>query len=279
MVRVRKEEMMPEIYVQNISKSYDGRTVFTGQSFTLPGGSRTCLMGPSGSGKTTLLRILMGLERADSGSISAADQTDGHTAHETEPAKAGRTDTGASLTTGTGQTEAGKTDTGASRTTGTGQRETKCLHRPGKTAASRTASLSNYRCAAVFQEDRLFEELSAVRNVSLAAAREFSDAQLRAQLRQILPQEALEQPVRKLSGGMRRRVALARAILAPSDFLILDEPFTGLDEDTKRRTAAWVLKRQGGRTLIFSSHTEEDAALMQARIVWLSSFRCGPDAG
>lgn len=257
MVRVRKEEMMPEIYVQNISKSYDGRTVFTDQSFTLPGGSRTCLMGPSGSGKTTLLRILMGLERADSGSISAADQTDGHTAHETEPA------------------EAGRTDTGASRTTGTEQREAKRLHRPGKTAAS----LSNYRCAAVFQEDRLFEELSAVRNVSLAAAREFSDAQLRAQLRQILPPEALEQPVRKLSGGMRRRVALARAILAPSDFLILDEPFTGLDEDTKRRTAAWVLKRQGGRTLIFSSHTEEDAALMQARIVWLSSFRCGPDAG
>lgn len=123
------------------------------------------------------------------------------------------------------------------------------------------------RCAAVFQEDRLFEEISALRNVRLTAAKGTDDAQLRAELGQILPPEALDLPVRKLSGGMKRRVAVARAVLAPSDFLILDEPFTGLDGETKRCTASWILERQGGRTLLFSSHQEEDAKLLKARTI------------
>ena len=69
---------------------------------------------------------------------------------------------------------------------------------------------------------------------------------------------------------MKRRIALARAVLSPSDILILDEPFTGLDEETKSRTAAWALERLGGRTLLFSSHLAEEAGLMQARIVQLA---------
>ncbi len=131
----------------------------------------------------------------------------------------------------------------------------------------RISGLEGLRCAAVFQEDRLFEEISALRNVRLTAAKGTDDAQLRAELGQILPPEALDLPVRKLSGGMKRRAAVARAVLAPSDFLVMDEPFTGLDGETKRCTASWILERQDGRTLLFSSHQEEDAKLLKARTI------------
>lgn len=55
------------ISIQNISKSYDEKTVLQNFSLELRDGGIYCLMGPSGVGKTTLLRILMGLEQADCG--------------------------------------------------------------------------------------------------------------------------------------------------------------------------------------------------------------------
>lgn len=228
-----------EIRLQNIRKSYGEKIVLEDLSFTLPAGSRTCLMGPSGSGKTTLFRILTGLESADSGSVFPVLQTDGNT--------------------------------------GRKQKKTGAYGRSGKEQADTNASQKQERIAGpgdcrfgiLFQENRLFENMSAIRNARLAAAKELSEIQIRAELVQILPADALDQAVKKLSGGMKRRVALARAVLASSDILLLDEPFTGLDEDTKRQTADWILKRQNGRILLFSSHQEEDAELMRAQTVHL----------
>ena len=71
---------------------------------------------------------------------------------------------------------------------------------------------------------------------------------------------------------MRRRVALLRALLSDADVLVLDEPFTGLDEETRVRCAGFLMDNLQGRTLVMSTHREEDADLLQAVRVVLGDF-------
>ena len=65
-----------------------------------------------------------------------------------------------------------------------------------------------------------------------------------------------QKPVCDLSGGMRRRVALARALLAKSDWLALDEPFKGLDEDTRTLAIRELLAQSRGKTVLVITHDE-----------------------
>ena len=81
----------------------------------------------------------------------------------------------------------------------------------------------------------------------------------------LTPQD-VEKPVGELSGGQRRRVALLRALLAPADVVVLDEPFKGLDEAARQAAAAYVRRMQAGRTLLCITHEEGDAALLGARV-------------
>ena len=127
--------------------------------------------------------------------------------------------------------------------------------------------LAGLRASMQFQDDRLLDYAGAVANLRFAMPRGTPDAELRAMLAELLPGAPLDQPVAEFSGGMRRRVALARALLAPSDLLLLDEPFTGLDSDARRLAAACVARRRGGRTLLLSTHDPEEAALCGAEIV------------
>ena len=62
-----------EIHIENLCKSYGGSPVLKNVSFTA-GPGVTCIMAPSGSGKTTLLRILLGLERPDSGTVGLPEK-------------------------------------------------------------------------------------------------------------------------------------------------------------------------------------------------------------
>lgn len=132
------------------------------------------------------------------------------------------------------------------------------------------------RIGMVFQEDRLCEEYNAVCNIMLgmssAHGKELVECGLtghslteyvRGQAAEILPKDCLTKPVKSLSGGMRRRVALLRAVLSGADILILDEPFTGLDEENRARCAEYLIKQLQGRTLLITTHREEDAALIQ----------------
>ena len=109
------------------------------------------------------------------------------------------------------------------------------------------------RISPVFQEDRLLKGRSAVQNCVIFSGT--SEKEAREILLQLLEEaEALDKPIEFLSGGMRRRVALARALLADSDVLCLDEPFAGLDTET-RELALRVLERyRKGRTVILVSH-------------------------
>lgn len=111
--------------------------------------------------------------------------------------------------------------------------------------------------AVVFQEDRLIEDMSAVENVRLVSPH-LSEETARKELAELLPEDQLDKPVSELSGGMRRRTALVRAMLNDGRIIILDEPFAGLDEDNRRRALAFIDKKQNGRTVLLCSHEDDD---------------------
>ncbi len=124
----------------------------------------------------------------------------------------------------------------------------------------------------VFQEDRLCEEYDAVCNIMLGMGKLMKGKRcagkqvvehVRAEAAKILPSDCLNRPVRELSGGMRRRVALLRAVLSGADLLVLDEPFTGLDEENRIRCGEYLLEHLAGKTLLATSHRMEDVELLR----------------
>lgn len=184
-----------KITVRDLTKSYGGREVLRGVSFTA-GAGVTCVMAPSGSGKTTLLRLILGLEPPEGGEVAVP---------------------------------------------------------------------AGCRFAAVFQEDRLLEGLDAMGNLRFVLGADLEEAAARSLLEQLGLGDVGEKPVRAYSGGMKRRLALARALLVPCDALALDEPFAGLDADNRRRAWACVEREAAGKIVLLSSHEdlEPDAAVVR----------------
>ncbi|MCV2393843.1 ABC transporter ATP-binding protein [Actinotalea sp. M2MS4P-6] len=124
--------------------------------------------------------------------------------------------------------------------------------------------------AAVFQQNRLCEQLSAVDNVRLAAHGSVDRGEVVDALRGVgLAGESLAQPVRQLSGGQRRRVAVVRGLVAPAELVVLDEPFTGLDTEARRRTMGWVRDRLAGRTAVLITHHDDEVAWFDAGVLRL----------
>ena len=119
------------------------------------------------------------------------------------------------------------------------------------------------RMAAVFQEDRLIEHFSAARNVRLTAPATVTDAQIHDALAALGLEEG-DKRVSQFSGGMRRRVAVARAALYRPQILLLDEPFKGLDEDMRARTASFLCRACAEATVVLVTHDADEAALMGA---------------
>ena len=178
---------MMELVVTDLKKSFDGRPVLDGLSFTAPVGL-TRIAGNSGIGKTTLLRILLELERADGGEVAPKD----------------------------------------------------------------------LRWAAVFQEDRLLEQLDAAGNLRFALGAAYDEAAARTLLAELGLGDVGGKRVRDWSGGMKRRLALARALLAPSDALALDEPFTGLDSDNCAAAQRCVARAAREKIVLLAAHEALD---------------------
>ena len=231
---------MHDIVIDNISKSFGAVKVFDGFSAVLQAGRIYRLTAPSGAGKTTLLRMLMKLEKPDGGSIRGIPKG----------------------------------------------------------------------ISAVFQEDRLLEELSIYDNIAIAAdmpmrSDKFNRHTAKARGKELLMRrdahgsqsgcrdahgsenayavnvrqgssdvyaadaqkdrimtsltelglaEYADRPVMELSGGMKRRAALIRAMLHASELVLLDEPFTGLDDEARSRAARYLLDTLNGRTCVIASH-------------------------
>ena len=131
------------------------------------------------------------------------------------------------------------------------------------------------RAAAVFQEDRLCPQLTALQNVTLVLPG--SEKQYREQIEEDFQQlgmdaAALALPAARLSGGQKRRTALLRALWAPSDTLLLDEPFTGMDPDTLAAAAALLRTRCGTEPVLLATHDREAIRLLGWPVIELEAL-------
>lgn len=124
------------------------------------------------------------------------------------------------------------------------------------------------RISAVFQEDRLCENLTAGANIRLVTGKRFSKARIADELSAV-GLDCADKPVRELSGGMKRRTALLRALLAEYDILFLDEPFKGLDSDTKLTVLDHCKRMTAGKTVVFVTHDSAECECIADEVVEL----------
>ena len=129
------------------------------------------------------------------------------------------------------------------------------------------------KISAVFQENRLLENLTAEKNILLTARPGFTRTDARALLNDLGLSNAAQRRVRELSGGMQRRVAVARALAADYELLLLDEPLTGLDDDARLRVLRRIQADLNGRTAIWITHDPDAAALLNAPLLRLDLLK------
>jgi len=131
-----------------------------------------------------------------------------------------------------------------------------------------TGSVSGVQKVSVtFQEDRLFPWLTARQNIEIVS----DSAKTQTLLKQMqLTNEADKYP-NELSGGMCRRVSLARSLAVQSDVLILDEPLKGLDTELKEKMYSLILENSKSKIVIMTTHETVDVARLADRVISFSS--------
>lgn len=188
------------IVIRNLSKTFDGKAVFTDFSTEIRENALTCIMGESGCGKTTLLSLIAGRIKPDSGTISGVP------------------------------------------------RGTK-----GKIAT-------------VFQENRLAEAFTVYRNLRMVCSKPKPSADTLCEMlaRVGMEKDVLYSPVSALSGGMKRRIAILRALLCDSPLVLLDEPTSGLDEENKKAVIAFIRDKTRNKTVLWVTHDKVEAETADA---------------
>lgn len=129
------------------------------------------------------------------------------------------------------------------------------------------------KISAVFQENRLLENLTAEKNILLTARSGFTRTDARKLLDELGLSDAAQRRTCELSGGMQRRVAVARALAADYELLLLDEPLTGLDDDARLRVLRHIQADLNGRTAIWITHDPDAAALLNAPVLRLDLLK------
>lgn len=129
--------------------------------------------------------------------------------------------------------------------------------------------LENKKISMVFQEDRICLALNALSNIRLVCRKGIQEKQIYQELEKVGLKGNEKHPVKELSGGMKRRVAIVRALLAPYDILLLDEPFTGLDNESKKKIIDYIKEKNKMRTIILVTHDHWEAEALGNEIVFL----------
>lgn len=120
----------------------------------------------------------------------------------------------------------------------------------------------------VFQENRLVEELTAIANIKLINPKLKKEDMIHALncvgVKNEDKKDIFSIPVSQFSGGMKRRVCLVSVVESSGNLLLLDEPFSGLDPENKKKAMDYIMSKKKDRIIIFSTHDENDADYMNA---------------
>ena len=132
------------------------------------------------------------------------------------------------------------------------------LYQPDRGSIQRNGEIISM----VFQEDRLLPWETAAQNAAIASTREIA-AEL---LTELGLSAELDKYPKELSGGMKRRVSIARALAARADVYIMDEPFRGLDPETRSAVFGVIRRHTEDALLIMVTHDPTDAECADMRI-------------
>lgn len=138
--------------------------------------------------------------------------------------------------------------------------------------AGSITGLDGKKISVVFQEDRLLPGFTVRQNLYSVCESALQQERMIRILTALGLEEWIDKDVSVLSGGMQRRVAICRALLVPYDFLILDEPFRGLDDKTKEIAIKLVLEEAKGRTILLSTHDAEETKMMGGEMLNLDTY-------
>ena len=131
------------------------------------------------------------------------------------------------------------------------------------------ANTENAKVALLFQEDRLLPWLTARQNVEAVLGPNEKQQAAKALGSMGLEEQAWDKLPEELSGGMRRRVALARLICYGGDVWLMDEAFKGLDHESRDALIPFFKQQADTRLIVLVTHEKEDAVRLGAQIIEL----------
>ncbi len=141
-----------------------------------------------------------------------------------------------------------------------------------KPSSGEITGLEGKKLALLFQENRLLPHLSALENLRLILPKERHHEALLWLDKMGLADSAHKTPL-QMSGGMNRRLAIARTLAYGGDVYLLDEPFQGLDDATLRQTMAVVKEAVADSLLILVTHRREESEALCSRVITLEQIK------